>query len=449
MNQKTLTQTSRKALLSLAFPIMIGNLAQTLITLTDTAFLGRVSENALSASIMTGIFYFIFVTLAWGFSIGIQVIIARRLGEGKFERIGVIFEHGMAFMFPLALLLFGCMHFFTEQLLGAVIQSPNIYPLAIQYMDFRHYGIGFVCFNYLFRALYVGLSDTKPISYSTGIMAVVNISLDYVLIFGKFGFPEMGVAGAALASVCAELSTLVFFVCYSLLKLPIKKYALFTWHKLEGWLMKTIIGLSLPTMAQRLLSIGVWFLFFIMVEHMGERPIAVTGVIRSVYMLISIPAFALGVTANTVTSRLIGEGRRDEVLPTLKRTIILSMCCLSPILLLCVAYPESLLSIYTDDVSLIQDSIGSLYILGIATLALSSGVIFFEAISGLGETLHAMLLEAAVLVIYTAYIWFTAVHLNTDVMWVWGSEFIYWTCLGLFSWFYLRLRKNHTFYKNI
>ena len=85
----------------------------------------------------------------------------------------------------------------TEGLKGCLLytssQSPNIYAAAVEYMDYRHYGIIFVCFNFLFRSLYIGLFDTKVISFTTAIMAMVNIFLDYVLIFGKWGFPEMGV----------------------------------------------------------------------------------------------------------------------------------------------------------------------------------------------------------------------------------------------------------------
>ena len=86
------TIITNKTIWNIAYPIILGSLAQTLITLTDTAFLGRVSEVALGASAMAGIYYYVFSTLAWGFSIGIQIIVARRLGEGKLNRIGVVFE---------------------------------------------------------------------------------------------------------------------------------------------------------------------------------------------------------------------------------------------------------------------------------------------------------------------------------------------------------------------
>lgn len=441
-NRTNKTNYNFRSLMALAFPIMIGNLAQTIISLTDTAFLGHVSENALSASIMTGVLYYVFTTLAWGFSIGIQVMIARRLGENKLHRIGVIFEHGVIILLPLAIILFSILHFWSSPLLRYVIHSDNIYTLAEEYMNARYFGILFVCFNYLFRGLYIGLSNTKPITYTTFIMATVNIFLDYCLIFGNFGFPEMGVKGAAIASVCAEISALVFFITYTFFRLPIKTYAMFTIHKTEGWLLKTIMRISFPTMAQKFFSIGVWFFFFIMVEHMGERPIAVTGVIRSVYMLVSIPAFALGAGANSLTSRLIGEGRGDEVRLMLRNSLKLSMMFIAPIVLWCVTYPSSLLSIYTEDPGLIKDCYGALYALCLGTISLSLGEIYFQSISGRGETLNAMFLEMLVLVVYILYIWLTSTYLKLDIGWVWICEFVYWTLLGLLSVIYIRTRKS-------
>ncbi|MDL2331322.1 MATE family efflux transporter, partial [Odoribacter sp. OttesenSCG-928-A06] len=328
-----MTSLSNKSIWKIAYPIIFGNLAQTLIVLIDTAFLGRVSPVALGAAMMSGIYYYVYSTLAWGFSIGIQIIVARRLGEGLLHRIGVVFQHGLAFVFLLSVALFLLMHFFTDYLLINIIKSPNILEAASEFMNYRHYGIIFVCFNFLFRALYIGLSNTKAIIYSTLIMAIVNIGLDYCMIFGKWIFPEMGIGGAALASVCAEISATIFFIIYSALKLPLKTYAMSTLHKFEGWLMKATLKLAFPTMLQKLFSFGTWFIFFVLVEHMGETPIAISGIIRSAYMLITIPIFAFGATANTLTSRIIGENKANEVRPTLWRTLKLSLICVMPVLL--------------------------------------------------------------------------------------------------------------------
>lgn len=435
------TSISNRTIWAIAYPIIFGNLAQTLITLTDTAFLGRVSAVALSASMMSGIYYYVFSTLAWGFAIGVQIIVARRLGEGKLERIGVVFEHGLVFVLCLSTLLFTVLHYSTDYILSNVIQSPNIYKASMEYMNYRHYGIIFVCFNYLFRALYIGLSNTKVISYTTALMALVNIFLDYVLIFGKWGFPEMGIAGAAFASVCAEISAFLFFIGYTVFKLPIKTYTLFTFHRLEGWLMKTILKIAFPTMLQKLFSFGTWFIFFVLVERMGEGPIAVSGIIRSVYMLVTVPVFAFGATANTLTSRLIGEGRHEEVMSTLLKTLRISIVCILPILLCCVIAPQFVLSIYTNDALLELASIPSLYVVCIAAITMSFGMIFFEAVSGTGNTINALFLEFIVLIAYAFSVWIFASVIGTHVEWVWCSEIVYGSVIGLVSFIYLRVAK--------
>jgi len=432
------TSIRNKTIWTIAYPIILGSLAQTLITLADTAFLGRVSEIALGASAMAGIYYYVCSTLAWGFSIGIQIIVARRFGEGRLERIGVVFEHGLCFVGLLSIALFLLQRYFSDTLLGFSIQSPNIYSAAMEYMAFRHYGILFVCFNYLYRALYIGLSNTKIIGFTTGTMASVNVLFNYLLIFGKGGFPEMGIGGAALASVLAEISAFLFFTCYTLLKLPIKKYALFHFHKLESQLMRSIFQTAFPTMLQKLISFGTWYVFFIFVERMGERPIAITIVVRSVYMLVLLPVFGFGATANTLTSRLIGEQRQGEILSMLGKVFRLALLCVLPILLVCYLFPRSVLSIYSDSNELIAESVASLYVIGLSALAHCFGLPFFEAVSGTGNTTKALLLESGVLVLYTLQIWIMTSILRAPVAGVWTAEITYALGIGVLSLAYMK-----------
>ena len=432
------TRVTRGDIWNIAYPIMFGNLAQTLIALTDTMFLGRVSGVVLGASMMAGIYYFIWGTLAWGFAIGLQILIARRLGEGRLDRIGVVFQHGLGVVAILAVTLLVLLHFATEPVLTAVIQSPNVLVEALKYMDYRYFGIFFVCFNYLFRYFYIGLSSTKIIVYSTVIMAVVNIILNYLLIFGKFGFPEMGIGGAALASVIAEVSALVFFVGYTLVKLPLKDYSMTTRHKLEPWLVKAIFKLATPTMVQKLLAFGTWFIFFIFVEHMGELPIAVSGLIRSMYMLLGVPIFAFGATASTIVSRLIGEGRKDEVMPTLIRISGISILSVIPMLLICIFFPTEVLSIYMDDPVILAASVDALYVLCGAIASMTVAFIYFEAISGTGNTMHGLIVEMGVLVFYTIAIWVLTKVLMVDVSIAWSCEIVYGILMSLFSVLYMK-----------
>ena len=434
------TQISNKEIWSIALPIMLGNMAQTIINFTDTAFLGRLGVIALGASMLAGLFYFVFTTIATGFAIGIQIIIARRFGEGNHGRIGVIFQHGSIFVLILGLILFSILYIFSDHLLLWLIDSPNIYDASLEYIKYRQFGIIFVCFNFLYRALYVGISNTKVITYSTIIMAVVNIILDYCLIFGNFGFPEMGLGGAALASFCAEVSAFTFFTVYSYITLRNKDYGMFKLHRLESELMGRILKLATPTMIQKLFSFSVWFIFFILIEKMGETATGISSIVRSVYMILITPCFAFATTTNTVVSRIIGEGHSDQVFSTINKILKNCLLCTIPIIILVAIFPIQIARIYTDDLNLAQLVVPSIYVICFGTIFQSIGNAYFEAVSGTGNTSAALYLEAVILVIYVAFIW-AMTHLTTRVELVWTAEILYGALLGILCGIYMKFAK--------
>lgn len=434
------TQISNKEIWSIALPIMLGNMAQTIINFTDTAFLGHLGVIALGASMLAGLFYFVFTTIATGFAIGIQIIIARRFGEGNYGRIGIIFEHGSLFVLILGSILFSILYFFSDQLLYLLIDSQNIYDASIEYIKYRRYGIIFVCFNFLYRALYIGISNTKVITYSTIIMAVVNILLDYCLIFGNLGFPEMGIGGAALASFCAEVSAFIFFTVYSYITLTKKDYGMFKIHKLESELMGRILRIATPTMIQKLFSFSVWFIFFILIEKMGETATGISSIVRSVYMILITPCFAFATTTNTVVSRIIGEGHSDQVFNTILKILKNCLLCTIPIMVIVAIFPMQIVRIYTDDINLAQLVIPSIYVICAGTIFQGIGNAYFEAVSGTGNTTAALYLEAVILVIYIAFIW-AMTHLTTHVHWVWTAEILYGALLGIFCYIYMKFAK--------
>lgn len=424
----------------IALPIMLGNLAQTIINFTDTAFLGHLGVIALGAAMLAGLFYLLFTTVAAGFAIGIQIIVARRFGERNYGRIGVIFEHGSLFVLALGLLLFSVLYFFSDHLLLWLIDSQGIYEASVEYIKYRQFGIAFVCFNYLYRALYVGISNTKVITYSTIIMAVVNILLDYCLIFGNCGFPQMGIGGAALASLCAEISAFVFFTAYSYITLRKTEFGMFVPHRLESELMGRILRISTPTMVQKLFSFSVWFIFFVLIEKMGETAAGISSVTRSVYLILITPCFAFSTTTNTLVSRIIGEGKADQVFPTINKVLV--NCLLSTILIVALAaiFPVQIAGIYTDDLNFAQLVVPSILVVCIGTLFQGYGNAYFEAVSGTGNTSAALYLETSVLVFYVLYIWLMT-HFTTRVELVWTAEILYGALLGILCFTYMKFAR--------
>ena len=438
---KPALSVTNKEIWQISYPIIFGNLAQTIMVFVNTVFIGHVGNIELGAVMLAGIYYLVFTALAMGFAIGVQIIIARRFGEQNYKQIGVVFEHGLLFTTILGITLWVIMHFFSDILLDLIIDSPNVYEAALQFTNYRHYGIVIVCINYLFRSLYIGLSNTKIITYTTILMAAVNIFLDYSLIFGNLGFPEMGIRGAGLSSVCAELSALLLFLFHTLKMIPFRKYALFEFGKIEPPLLKSVLKLAFPTMLQRLMSFGLWFVFFAMIEHTGEMPIAVSGIVRSVYMLVTIPVFAFSATSNTLTSRLIGAGKQEEIPRTLVKIVKMSIATIIPLVVICVCAPQYIARIYTDDLILAANSASTIYVILAATLVLAPAMIYFEFISGTGHTLSALLLEACVLVLYVVYLYLSSSIWNLSIEWIWCTEVLYGTLLLVTSVSYMKIAK--------
>ncbi|MBU0488989.1 MAG: MATE family efflux transporter, partial [Bacteroidetes bacterium] len=186
---------SNKDIWNITYPIILGLVAQNVINVTDTAFLGRVGEAELGASAIGGLFYIALFMLGFGFGIGAQILMARRNGERNFRDIGRIFDQSLYFLFALAVVLWAFIWFLSPGILRDAIASPDVYKKSVEYIDYRIFGIFFAFMNVLFRSFYISITRTLIITMGAAIMAVVNIVLDYVMIFGHAGFPEMGIAG--------------------------------------------------------------------------------------------------------------------------------------------------------------------------------------------------------------------------------------------------------------
>ena len=431
-------QTDYKNIWKIAYPIILGSVAQNIIALTDTAFLGHLSEIALGAAAIATIFYFAVVMLGWGFGLGTQIVIARRYGEGNYARVGKTFDHAFYFLIILAVFLLGFMQFQAPPILKGIVKSDAIFQASTDYISVRAWGILFACINLLFRAFYIGIAKTKVISWSTAFMAVINIFLDYALIFGNFGFPQMGIKGAALASVIAEAFVLLFFLIYTYRKTPINKYQLFKFPKIDMELYTRLLKVSFPMMVQNFLALSCWFIFFLLVEKMGERELAISNIIRSIYVLIMVPVWAFASAANTLVSQVLGEGEPKEVLPVIFRTVKLSFLAVLALVGVSLLSPELVISIYTDEPSLIVETKPVLYVIFGAALLFPIAITLFQGVSGTGNTFHAMLIEIVVLACYLGGVYILIEIFQLSISGVWISEYFYAGFLAFGSWLYLR-----------
>lgn len=422
----------------ISYPIFLSLLAQNVINVTDTAFLGRVGEVELGASAMGGLYYICAFTIAFGFSIGSQIVIGRRNGERNYTVVGPVVVQGILFLFALATLCFGGSRLFAGDVMRLLVSSDEIWEATMEFLNWRIFGFFFSFINVMFRAFFVGITRTKVLTLNAVIMALTNVVLDYLLIFGHGGFPEMGIKGAAIASVIAEAVSVVFFFTYTFLTVDRKKYGLDKLRTFDLNLLKQVLNISIFTMMQYFVSMSTFFLFFVVVEKLGQQPLAIANIVRSIYIIMFIPVNSLATATNTIVSNLMEAGKTSEVIPAIRKIAFISLGIMFIFSSVLVLFPQLILSVYTNNALLIEGSKSSLYIIAGAALISSLANIVFNGVSGTGNTRSAFAIEMGVLVVYTLFIYVIGIVYRQPVEICFTSEFVYFSFLLMGCMLYLR-----------
>ncbi len=426
---------------NISWPIMISLVAQNVVNVTDTAFLGHVGAVELGASAIGGLFYVTLFMVAFGFTTGVQILIARRHGEKDYPAIGAIFDNSFYFLGILTILITILIVFFGSHILKPFIASDDVFRASTIFLKYRIFGLFFASAALLFRSFYTGITFTKYISISAALMAGINVFLGYGLIFGKMGFPQMGISGAGLASAISEVCSLLFFFAITARKAHLAKYKLFAFVKPDLSIIKSTLDVSLYIMIQFVLSHAVWLGFFLLIEKMGETSLAVSNIIRSIYMLLMIPAWAMSSATSSIVSNAIGAGFSKQVIPIVNKVLVFSMGIMLIVAMLAAFVPRFMISIYTSDINLLEMSVASYYVILGAVFLFSATIVLFNGVLGTGNTRTGLAIEVFTLSLYLVFAWLLAVKLHQPIEVVWLCEYMYAIVLGVLSWFYLKLGK--------
>ena len=417
---------------------MISLVMEQMIGLTDTAFLGRVGEVELGASAIAIIYYMVLFMIGFGFSIGAQIIIGRRNGEGRFKDTGKVFWNGIYFLLGLSGIIILMSELLSPWMMKFMVSSQAIYDAALSYVRWRLPGMVFAFMTAMFRAFYVGTTQTKTLTFNSVAMVASNILFNYILIFGKFGCPALGITGAAIGSSLAELVSLIFFMAYTYLKCNRPKYGLDKAARFEKQELKSMMPVCTWTMIQHTISISTWFIFFIYIEHLGERALAISNIARSVSGLMWVVLQAFSSTCSTLVSNIIGEGHQEKVMSLVKRILKLSYGTVSAIIITFCIFPEAIAHIYTDIPDLIHAAVPSIIVMCSSYFLAVGGQVFFLAVSGTGSTKTAFRLELIALTVYMMYCTVIIGWMKMDVAICWTAEHVYSGVLLICSWWYMR-----------
>lgn len=421
--------------LKVSMPLLFSLLLQNLINVTDTIFLGRVGEVELGASALAGVFYMAVYFIGFGFGVGVQVLVARLNGERQYDKIGSIVWQSLMFLSVMAIAIITLTLLFVPISFESIISSAAIRGATLDYLLIRIVGLLPAFFTIIYRSFFVGIKRANVLVYSAIAMTLSNVILNYLLIFGVGSIAPMGIKGAALASVLSECIGVVFYLLYTRY-VNMSVYAFRFFQAFDAKVIRRILNVSVWTMLQYFISIFSWFLFFLAIEHIGERPLAVSNVVRSLATMLFVIVSSFATSTSSMAGNAMGSNDIPRILPIGKVNIMLCSAILLPILVLIAIFPEGTLAIFTDSDQLITESVSSLYVMLTYFVFSIPGCILFNVVLGTGNTKVSFAIEMLAIFIYILVV--GAIAAFKPPVWIcWFSEHIYWIATLLASVVYL------------
>lgn len=430
--------TSYRDIWKVSIPIIIGSAAQNVVAMTDSVFLYYRSEDDFAAIGFVATFYIIVAAIGFGFSRGGQIMIARMVGKDNPANVGRTFYSMVYFELVLAVLLFLFMTYGTYWLFALFVDSDVIFYKALDYLETRRWGVFASYLGVACIALYTGIARPVFIIVDTIILAATNIFLDRALIFGLYGFPEMGIAGAGLASTISEYVALLVFIVYMIADRKNRVYVISRLPKWDPAIIREIIGMSVPIVTMSVVGLGTAFVFFGLVENFGERALAVTNIVRVAYLILSIPAWGFCTGINTLASYFVGRGEYRNVQIVLWRTSLLCLGITTLMVLPLLLFPNQVLYPILGDerAYLINLAYPIFWVLWGILTTFSFGSIFFNGLIGVGETGLALRMQSACAAGYVALIFLVVKSWWGNMVWAWSAEIVYWLVIFVLAYGY-------------
>lgn len=379
----TPTPSRTREILHLSLPIIGGMMSQNLLNLVDTWLVGGLGAAALAACGLANFLNFMAVAAITGLSTAVQAMAARRVGEGRIGESAIPLNGGLLLSLvvglPLSLLLIALAPWFFP----AMVNDPAVAEQGVPYLQWRLVAVALIGMNFSFRGYWSAVKLTRLYLYTLIWMHALNIVFSWTLIYGKFGFPAMGTAGAGIGtSLSIAAGTATYF-----------------WHagrhaRGHGFLhglpnreqIRGLLKLGMPTCIQQLLFSGGFTMLFWIVGQVGTAELAVANVLINITLLAVLPGIGFGLAATTLVSQALGRKDADDAhrwaWDVYKVAAKLFLALAVPMMLV----PEPILEFFLRDAHLVEIGRVPLQLIGLGILLDGLGLIMMHALLGAGAT---------------------------------------------------------------
>ena len=377
-------------ILTLALPIIGGMVSQNILNLVDTAMVGHLGDAALAAVGMGGFVSFLCMALILGLSVGVQATAARRKGEGRFTEMAVALNAGLLVVVCVGPILSIVLYQLAPIFYPYLINDPEVIALGTPYLQIRILAIVFVASNFAFRGYWNAVDRSRLYMQTLIIMHACNITLNYLLIFGKFGFPELGVTGAAIGTA---VSTAVGSATYVYLGFKHARGEGFFRRAPDRRDIKQIVRLSIPNGIQQFFFTAGMTMMYWIIAKIGTAELGAANVLINLTLVAMLPGMALGLASATLVGQALGRGDPADAKrwawDVVKVAIVLLGVLGIPMWLM----PDLLLGIFLHNPATLDVARAPMRLIGATMVVEAVAVVLMHSLMGAGDVMRVMRLS--------------------------------------------------------
>lgn len=400
------TMPVNKLLVTMSLPMVISMIVQALYNIVDSIFVSRLSEDALTAVSMAFPMQNLMISVAVGTGVGINAMLSRALGEKKFEAANKTAENGI-FIEVLGYVLFLLIGIFvTKPFFLAQAGAGDIANMGIEYTRIcllMSFGIFMqIGFERILQS--TGRTIFTMITQSTG--AIINIILDPILIFGLFGMPKMGVAGAAIATVTGQICAAILAITFNLTKNP-DVHISFKGFKPQIIFVKNILSVDIPSIIMSSVGSAMTFGMNKILITFSSTAVAVFGVYFKLNSFVFMPVFGLNNGMVPIVSYNYGAQNKKRLTKTIKLAIMYAVCIMFIGIMLFQFIPDVLLRLFDASDHMLEIGIPALRVISLSFAFAGICIVISSSLQALGHGFLSMMISITrqlIILLPSAYI---------------------------------------------
>lgn len=382
--------------LAVGIPLVMSMISHTVMQFTDRIFLSNYSLETIAAALPAGIASFLFISFFMGVGEYVSVFVAQYTGAGRHERVGAALWQGIWFCLPAWVVLA------SLGLAGGIIFSwsghaPEIVELEISYFRILSLGAGFAVLASVLACFYSGRGMTKAVMLVNMAGMLVNVPLDYMLIYGIGPFPELGIVGAGLATVCGTAIPSVLFCLLIFKKENERLYKVRSAWRPDRVILRRLMRFGLPGGVQFFLDMFAISFFVFVVGRLGTAELAATNIIMSLDTVAFLPCVGLHIATSILVGQSVGAGLPEQGARATRNAARLGMLYMGSLGVLWVAAPEPVLHLFqpmdmTEAQFLPVERMGVVMLRFVAAYSLLDALVlvYSGALKGAGDTRFVM-----------------------------------------------------------